>query len=148
MQYRSLPSETLIAPLTTAEKRFLNRCIRANFGGKQGRTPKAAAGGVIKTYTDIINKSKNTKRRSRTLTQANEVLKLKTEKITFKERVNQSEEKSEHKTYLDAVAEIYPDDDGSNDRKTAQKLKKQVERFKKRKLSSKKSLKLMSRSAD
>lgn len=120
----SHPSEIVRVPLTTKEKSLVSDFFKSLYG--------EMAPEIWRKYEKLLAQSKNTRRRSRNHKLAQVISEKRKEVVAFKVRANDSDLKRKKKTYLDATAELYPDEDGLNDSKTAQKLRKQVERSKKR----------------
>ena len=88
---------------------------------------------VWNIYSKLLSQSKNNRRRSPQIYSADSIEKTLKQPVIFKKRVSDTTSAKKKKTYLDATAEVYPDEDGTNDTKIAQRLRKQVERSKKRK---------------
>lgn len=116
------PSEAVRVPLVTEEKEFLFKYIKKMFGKK--------AKEVSDLYLSIWNERANTRRRSRNLETTDFVEEIRGKEFTHFDGDRRITEKG---TYMDAVSELHPEIEKVEDeQKVAQKLRKAVERKKKR----------------
>ena len=126
------PSEAIRIPLTTEEKRYIKRKVRELFNINEGRPSKEIINKhkKYKALCSLLDKSKNVRRKYRSLDIAIKTFKLKKEKMSHYEKNGQPIQIL--KNYNTVVDEIYPNNFESEQKKLAARLRKQKERFKKR----------------